>query len=282
MTTRDQFIKILILSLSAWSSYVVCQGKCETDSDCNEAQPCCSSFGYCGKGEGFCIPATRRGPESRKTGAGCSLEDTEFVGGDIPRSLGGGGIKLDIDSAESCFARCDENPFCKWYTYDETDKLCFMKNSRGLLRRNTNKRFISGATFRDGCEDDGRSSCASPVHCLRFHHQPISHSRAGVFCHSQGGQLARSYEGYSWAGDELHWVRFGNSIDACYACRPTKWSEVIQVPCEQELRFACQPGDFELKESFPPVDNHLTFSKISRKRRKRRRYWNPFLSFNFK
>ena len=97
------------------------------------------------------------------------------------------------------------------------------------MRRNTNKRFISGATFRDGCEDDGRSSCASPVHCLRFHHQPISHTRAGLYCHSQGGELARSYEGYSWAGDELHWVRFGNSIDACYACRPTKWSEVIQV-----------------------------------------------------
>ena len=64
-------------------------------------------FGYCGKGEGFCTPATRSGPADRanKAGAGCSLEQTQIVGGDLPRQLGGGGIKLDRDSPEFCFSR---------------------------------------------------------------------------------------------------------------------------------------------------------------------------------
>ena len=70
----------------------------------------CLRFGYCGNGEGFCTPSTRTGPAGRpstrrKSGAGCSLEDTEIVGGDLPVAVGGGGIKLDRSEADECFNR---------------------------------------------------------------------------------------------------------------------------------------------------------------------------------
>ena len=88
--------------------------------------------GYCGTGEGFCTPAPRRsGGGSRGTsgtrtrtgsrsrsGAGCVLEDAEWVGGDLPGIVGGGGIRLDRDTADECFNRCEDNPRCTWYTYD--------------------------------------------------------------------------------------------------------------------------------------------------------------------
>ena len=62
-------------------------------------------FGYCGTGEGFCTPSTRTGPAGkpptrRKSVDGCSLEDTEIVGGDLPVAVGGGGIKLDRSEAD--------------------------------------------------------------------------------------------------------------------------------------------------------------------------------------
>lgn len=62
-----------------------------------------SRFGYCGKGKGFCFPAEKQDddPES----SGCILENTEIIGGDLPQSAGGGGVKLDMDSPEQCSAR---------------------------------------------------------------------------------------------------------------------------------------------------------------------------------
>ena len=107
---------------------VSCQGTCEEDEDCNKDQPCCSGsviiillyysildllltrFGYCGNGEGFCTPSTRTGPAGRaptrrRSGAGCSLQNTEIVGGDLPVAVGGGGIKLDRAVADECFNR---------------------------------------------------------------------------------------------------------------------------------------------------------------------------------
>ena len=44
-------------------------------------------------------------PSLRKSGAGCSLQDTDIVGGDLPVSLGGGGVTLDRDSSDQCFTR---------------------------------------------------------------------------------------------------------------------------------------------------------------------------------
>ena len=79
-------------------------------------------------GEGFCTPSSRgtnnRGgsrarPAGRtRSGAGCVLDDAEWVGGDLPAILGGGGVRLDRDTADECFNRCEENPRCTWYTYD--------------------------------------------------------------------------------------------------------------------------------------------------------------------
>ena len=72
------------------------------------------SFGFCGKGEGFCTPSTKRasGTTSRarpanraRSGAGCVLDNVEWVGGDLPAILGGGGIKIDRDTADECFNR---------------------------------------------------------------------------------------------------------------------------------------------------------------------------------
>ena len=84
------------------------------------------SFGFCGTGEGFCTPSNRgtNNPDSRtrtrtRSGAGCVLNDAEWVGGDLPAILGGGGVELDRDTADECFNRCEENPRCTWYTYDE-------------------------------------------------------------------------------------------------------------------------------------------------------------------
>lgn len=88
-----------------------------------------SRFGFCGTGEGFCTPAPRRsgsggarpasgGRGRTRSGAGCVLDDAEWVGGDLPAIVGGGGIRLDRDDADECFNRCDENPRCEWYTYD--------------------------------------------------------------------------------------------------------------------------------------------------------------------
>ena len=40
------------------------------------------------------------------------------MGGDLPSIVGGGGIRLDRDTADECFNRCEDNPRCTWYTYD--------------------------------------------------------------------------------------------------------------------------------------------------------------------
>ena len=72
----------------------------------------------------------------QRSGAGCVLEDTELVGGDIPAILGGGvslfwsilktfmfghscfsssgGISLDRDTADECFRRWS---FGRWHIY---------------------------------------------------------------------------------------------------------------------------------------------------------------------
>merc|ERR1711892_1040365 len=87
---------------------------CSRDEECSEEEPCCSSFGYCRKSSGFCEPSSRsdsktitnerqRKPRqntkdkatretSSKSGAGCVLENVEWVGGDLPPIVGGGGV----------------------------------------------------------------------------------------------------------------------------------------------------------------------------------------------
>ena len=60
-------------------------------------------YGYCGKGEGFCTPATRPTTPAPPP-EGCLLEDTEIVGGDLEAGRGGGG--LGVATAELCGERC--------------------------------------------------------------------------------------------------------------------------------------------------------------------------------
>ena len=62
-------------------------------------------FGYCGKGKGFCFPAEKPKPDEAPESSGCLLENTEIIGGDLPQSAGGGGVRLDIDSPDQCSAR---------------------------------------------------------------------------------------------------------------------------------------------------------------------------------
>ena len=79
-------------------------------------------FVFCGKGEGFCIPSTKEDSNNRNRnrdrnknrarpggrsgpGDGCELEDVEWVGGDLPTIVGGGGIELDRDTEDECFNR---------------------------------------------------------------------------------------------------------------------------------------------------------------------------------
>ena len=96
-----------------------------------------SRFGFCGTGEGFCTPSTkvdsnnrnrnrdrnRARPASRArpagrggSGYGCELEDVEWVGGDLPTVVGGGGIELDRDTEDECFERLLQySVFCPAY-----------------------------------------------------------------------------------------------------------------------------------------------------------------------
>lgn len=257
---------LVSLILASLFCHVLCQDMCEDDSGCPGDDNCCSDFGFCGKGEGFCTPSTRRdsGTASRarpatrsRSGAGCVLDDVEFVGGDLPAIVGGGGIKLDRNTATECFNRCEENPACTWYTYDTKKDLCYLKDKRGYMRNRTDG-FISGATFRDGCNED--PYCDSPYsyyrqQCLFFSEQyhpwspsladarrNLNHSRE--LCKELGGFIPHDFSGYSGGaalGDRWHWVGYGADDTRCWACRPGRWGEGVRAfPCSDSLPFACQ------------------------------------------
>merc|ERR1712117_286245 len=252
------------------SGRVLSQDTCKNNDDCAGDDNCCSSFGFCGTGEGFCTPAPRRsgssgarpasgsGSRSRtRSGAGCVLDDAEWVGGDLPAIVGGGGVRLDRDDADECFNRCDENPRCTWYTFDTREDLCYLKSGRGYLRNRTDG-FVSGATFRDGCNED--PYCDSPYsfyghQCLLFSHdffddvsiadvrRNINNSRE--ICNEVGGFLPHDYSGYSAGvsryGNDWHWVGYGANDNQCWACRPARWREGVRAfPCSTNLAFGCQ------------------------------------------
>merc|ERR1719483_911151 len=195
---------VLIL-LGGLQIFITGQGSCKKDEDCNEAQPCCSGFGYCGSGEGFCTPSIRTGPAgrppARRSGAGCSLENTEIVGGDLPVAVGGGGIKLDRSVSDECFNRREDNPGCTWFTYDSKTELCYLKSGRGYLRNRTDG-FTSGATFRDGCNQDPAFPLPYSYHShqcmyLSDRYQPWDRTGQDGRRGLQGSQqLCRQYGGF--------------------------------------------------------------------------------------
>merc|ERR1711892_54822 len=277
---------------------IVCttgQDMCEDDDGCPGDDNCCSSFGFCGKGEGFCTPSTRRdsgsGTASRarpatrtRSGAGCVLDDVEWVGGDLPAIVGGGGIKIDRDTATECFNRCDENPACKWYTYDTKKDLCYLKDRRGYMRNRTDG-FVSGATFRDGCNED--PYCETPYsynrqQCLFFseQHHPWSPSLADArrnlnhsreLCKEFGGFIPHDFSGYSGGsslGDRWHWVGYGADDSQCWACRPARWGEGVRAfPCTDSLSFACQRNrafPLALPRARPSIYNPATARRCTR------------------
>lgn len=259
-------MKNYLLILSVIFYCVTAQDTCENDDGCAGDDNCCSDFGFCGKGEGFCTPAPRRsnsgarpasgGTRTRtRSGSGCVLDDAEWVGGDLPTIVGGGGIRLDRDDADECFNRCEENPRCEWYTYDTREDLCYLKSGRGYLRNRTDG-FVSGATFRDGCNED--PYCDTPYHyyghqCMFFSNDYWDASIADVrrninnsreVCNELGGFLPYDYSGYSGRGgygDEWHWVGYGADDNRCWACRPSRWRDGVRAfPCDTNLSFGCQ------------------------------------------
>jgi len=282
---------LLVLLLGLYG--VLAQDTCEGDGDCDGDDNCCSSFGFCGMGEGFCTPSSRvdsrgtggrGGGGVRRSGSGCVLEDTELVGGDLPAILGGGGISVERDTAEECYRRCDDNPACRWYTWDNREDLCYLKSGRGYLRNRTDE-FTSGATFRDGCNRD--PYCESPYRayrhqCLFFSQQGslgqpwlpsladarrnLNHSRE--LCKDLGGFVPYSYDGFgdslsaglgpggSRLGDSWTWTGYPSEGGLCYACRPARRGEGVRAfPCTDNLDFAC-----ERQRAFPlpiPTRPHL-------------------------
>ena len=94
-------IYIIVISLCLSSvDIVTCQGSCSDDSDCSGKFPCCSKFGYCGAGEGYCTDPEEEvvetiEPVTNANDTGCYMPNIEIIGGDLPRNVGGGGLILD-------------------------------------------------------------------------------------------------------------------------------------------------------------------------------------------
>ena len=151
------------------------------------------------------------------------------------------------------------------------EDLCYLKSGRGYLRNRTDG-FVSGATFRDGCNED--PFCDRPYsfyghQCLLFSNnywdasiadvrRNINNSR-GLYsialdlnwnpiisevCEELGGFLPHDYSGYAGVGgfgDQWHWVGYGASDNSCWACRPSRWREGVRAfPCSTPLSFGCQ------------------------------------------
>ena len=43
-------------------------------------------------------------------------------------------IPFIINIATPTLIRCDDNPACRWYTWDNRENLCYLKSGRGFLR----------------------------------------------------------------------------------------------------------------------------------------------------
>ena len=138
--------------------------------------------------------------------------------------------------------RCEENPFCKWFTYDDRKGLCYLKDRRGFLA-DSRSRFTSGATFRDGCAPDPpceRPYTRHPRQCLFSAPAPGSRDQAGALCERLGGHLVTTYDAWSGpGGEDWHWVDARGGA-GCWACRPAHWAEgVTRLPCAKALAFSC-------------------------------------------
>ena len=207
--------------------------------------------------------------------------------------------------------RCEENPFCKWFSYDDRQGLCYLKDRRGLLA-DSRSRFTSGATFRDGCAPDPPCDHHYLGQCVFSPPAPGSRVEAAARCESLGGSLVTTYEGWAGGsrGDMWHWVDTDHEAGAgqCWACRPAHWGlGVTSLPCSRALAFSCQRHQSHQVFPAPLISNDIEDTQdlrgiisnlieidrgfavkkrlrnLSRRRKRRRhRYFaNPFLNLAF-
>jgi len=260
-------IYIIVISLCLSSvDIVTCQGSCSDDSDCSGKFPCCSKFGYCGAGEGYCTDPEEEvvetiEPVTNANDTGCYMPNIEIIGGDLPRNVGGGGLELDPgQQVEDCQERCRLNPLCLWFTFVPEKRLCYLKSSRGYLRYRTSVNtvqragvgggvanvFISGATFSDGCNED--PPCLPPYYphrhqCLYLPDDPLPISSARALCDQVAGELVTNYLGYlpPRYTDDLYWMDFVEEDNQCLACTLSpSHIQITSVSCNLSLRFACE------------------------------------------
>jgi len=259
---RVEIILVWVLQLAVVRS----QNKCTKDEDCKEDAPCCSQFGFCGDGEGFCTdvavdesrrPVNRQGGSGvNRAGSGCTVDDLEYIGGDLPPIVGGGGVRVDRNSSKECFNKCEENFRCGWFTYDERARLCYLKGTRGYPRNRTDG-FVSGSTDRQGCDRDPECRFPYSFHsyqCQFYCEQgtPQDISLADVrrnfndskeFCGQYGGFLPYQLQGYGQQryADSWHWLGYGGDGGNCWAGRPNFWDQGVRsFPCSENLNFACE------------------------------------------
>ena len=201
-------------------------------------------------------------------------------------------------------SRCEDNPGCTWFTYDSKTELCYLKSGRGYLRNRTDG-FTSGATFRDGCNQDPACTLPYSYHShqcmyLSDRYQPWDRTgqdgRRGLqdsrqLCRQYGGFLPYQYSGFqgsSSLGNLWHWVNYGPEEGGqCWACRPGRWGEGVRAfSCQENLHFACErnrefplpvPPRPDIYDPVPPQLNTCKSCQASGRRRSRPRsrggYW---------
>lgn len=162
---------------------------------------------------------------------------------------------MDRNSSKECYSKCEDNFRCKFYTYDEREKLCYLKYTRGNPRNRTDG-FISGSTDREGCD---KEECRPPYsyysyqcmfYCDEYTTQEISladvrrnYNQSRDFCDKFGGFLPYEFQGSNGYqdSDSWHWLGYPGQGSSCWAGRPGYFDQGVQsFPCTENLNFACQ------------------------------------------
>jgi len=274
--------QILIFVILALSSYVSGQdgGDCKVDTDCGEADPCCSRFGFCGEDAGYCYPIE-----------GCLLRGVEIDGGDLTSAEGGGGVNVERGQIDGCAFICEENSQCGWYTYDKSSNQCFLKGTRGFLSNGTQTgTIISGSTQSGGCvfnpREEGqpnrettnrrrpRQRCRYPYRrygnrCLHYcqmnrrmginnANNRRNYNYAKLLCNNFQSNLPYSFDGSAPNedfGDDWHWLNFPPKQNQCLAVRPARFEEgAAYFPCEYKFNFACEKMSGNNEESETTIE----------------------------
>ena len=108
------------------------QDSCNVDADCQkngQTNRCCSQFYFCGTGPDYCAEGNKcqwiytcyyikkrlvlfnHWIWRNEIILGCTFPDVEFVGGDLSKARGGGGVKKRYD--DQCIIACEKNPQCQ-------------------------------------------------------------------------------------------------------------------------------------------------------------------------